>query len=187
MIWRWPDSDFAYQRGWQLATPGEDIPSLAEVVEVVPASALTELRRQKDEWEVERENWRTEAQYQADRAVEAESHVATYREALEEAATNEDYAADIARRALGASIPHDVGIDCLEGGHKGYQAVCWECGWRGPEHLRGDEEMGTPESRSHKNQAREEAAKHRRESRALSQPTPQPSSDVILGSGDRET
>lgn len=57
--------------------------------------------------------------------------------------------------------PHEVGYDCLEGGHRGYQAVCWTCGWRGPERLRGDEEMGTDESRAHKLAAKRDMLEHR--------------------------
>ena len=62
--------------------------------------------------------------------------------------------------------PHDVGFDCLDGGYKGYQAVCWTCGWRGTEFLRGDEEMGTPESRVHKANAKREMIEHRDSTRA---------------------
>lgn len=57
---------------------------------------------------------------------------------------------------------HDAYVDCLDGGYRGFQAACWSCKWRGPEHLRGDEEMGTDESRSHKRAARADAAEHRR-------------------------
>jgi hypothetical protein len=58
---------------------------------------------------------------------------------------------------------HDAYVEPLEGGHKGYQARCWTCDWRGPEHLRRGELLGTPESRAHKNAARKEAAQHRAE------------------------
>lgn len=56
---------------------------------------------------------------------------------------------------------HDSYVDCLDGGYAGYQGACWDCDWRGPAHLRGDEEMGTPESRQHKVKARQDAARHR--------------------------
>jgi len=56
---------------------------------------------------------------------------------------------------------HDSYVDCLGSGWRGYQAACHDCGWRGPEHLRGDEEMGTDESRVHKSNARQDAAHHR--------------------------
>ena len=55
---------------------------------------------------------------------------------------------------------HDSYAECLGGGHVGYQARCWDCGWRGPEHLRGDEPMGTDESRAHKTNARLDASAH---------------------------
>ena len=58
---------------------------------------------------------------------------------------------------------HDTYYDCLDGGWKGFQGACFTCGWRGPEHLRGDEEMGTPESRAHKQRAKQDAAQHRLE------------------------
>jgi hypothetical protein len=60
---------------------------------------------------------------------------------------------------------HDSYVDCLDGGYKGYQARCWDCDWAGPEHLRGDEQMGTPESRAHKQQAKEDAAGHQIDTR----------------------
>jgi hypothetical protein len=56
---------------------------------------------------------------------------------------------------------HDAYVEPLGSGYRGFQARCWSCEWRGPEHLRGDEEMGTPESRAHKNAARADAAAHR--------------------------
>jgi len=58
---------------------------------------------------------------------------------------------------------HDAYVEPLDGGHRGYQARCWDCDWTGPEHLRGPEVLGTPESRAHKNAARVEAAEHRAE------------------------
>jgi hypothetical protein len=63
---------------------------------------------------------------------------------------------------------HDSYVDPLHSGLDGYQAACWDCDWRGPEHLRGDEEMGTPESRRHKALARKEAAQHREATRPTS-------------------
>lgn len=60
---------------------------------------------------------------------------------------------------------HDSYVNPLNGGCRGYQARCWDCDWTGPEHLRGDEQMGTPESRVHKNRVRAEAAQHRRDTR----------------------
>jgi hypothetical protein len=154
-----PEAHEAETKGW-------------EVIALVPASRVQELEGERDSAEQRYEEADRDYRSLAARCERAESHLARLEEALKEAATNDDYAGDIARRALGASIPHDVGIDCLDGGHKGYQAVCWECGWRGTEHLRGDEEMGTPESRSHKTRAREEAAEHRKESLALTHSTP---------------
>ncbi len=49
----------------------------------------------------------------------------------------------------------------LGGGYRGYQARCHDCDWCGTEFLRGDEEMGTDESRRHKRNARAEAEQHR--------------------------
>jgi hypothetical protein len=60
---------------------------------------------------------------------------------------------------------HDAYTDVLEGGWKGFQARCWDCGWQGPERLRGDEEMGTPESQQHKANAHADAVAHRRSTR----------------------
>lgn len=68
-------------------------------------------------------------------------------------------------RAWEARFGHDSYVDCLDGGYAGYQARCWDCDWEGPEHLRGDEEMGTPESRAHKHHAKEEAAQHQIDTR----------------------
>ena len=55
---------------------------------------------------------------------------------------------------------HNSYIECLDGGHKGYQARCWDCDWTGPEHLRGPEKIGTAESRAHKRHARQDAWQH---------------------------
>jgi hypothetical protein len=55
---------------------------------------------------------------------------------------------------------HAVYPDPLDGGLRGYQGRCWDCNWQGTEFLRGDEEMGTPESRAHKQNARREVAEH---------------------------
>lgn len=55
---------------------------------------------------------------------------------------------------------HDSYVEPLGGGYTGYQGRCWDCDWHGPEHLRGDEEMGTPESRQHKKAAYGDAAGH---------------------------
>lgn len=60
---------------------------------------------------------------------------------------------------------HDAYANTLEGGWRGYQAACWDCDWTGPEYLRGDEQMGTPESRVHKNNARRDAAQHREDTK----------------------
>ena len=68
---------------------------------------------------------------------------------------------------------HDSYVDCLNGGFKGYQAACWDCDWRGPEHLRGDEEMDTPESRAHKRNARADAADHQLATRPAASPSEQ--------------
>lgn len=58
---------------------------------------------------------------------------------------------------------HTSYVDCLDGGYRGYQAACWDCDWRGPEHLRTPgEDMNTPHSRSHKIAAKQDAAEHRR-------------------------
>lgn len=62
---------------------------------------------------------------------------------------------------------HDAYVECLDGGFAGYQAVCSDCDWKGDEHLRGAEEIGTDESRAHKIAARHEAAAHRRDTRLL--------------------
>lgn len=62
---------------------------------------------------------------------------------------------------------HDAYVVCLDGGWKGYQAACWDCDWRGPEHLHGVQQLGTERSRSHKGDARREAAQHRLETRPL--------------------
>lgn len=56
---------------------------------------------------------------------------------------------------------HDSYVQPLNGGFTGYQARCWNCEWIGPVHLRGDEPVGTPESRRHKMLARDEAYDHR--------------------------
>ncbi len=56
---------------------------------------------------------------------------------------------------------HDAYYDCLDGGYRGYQGACWDCDWRGPERLRGDEEIGTEESRQHKRNAKLDAKHHR--------------------------
>lgn len=56
---------------------------------------------------------------------------------------------------------HDAYVRPLDGGFKGYQAACWDCEFEGPEHLRGDEDMGTEESRRHKRSAQHEATAHR--------------------------
>jgi hypothetical protein len=56
--------------------------------------------------------------------------------------------------------PHDGYAAPLDGGYRGYQARCWDCDWTGPEHLRGDEPMGTEASRTHKRSAQLEAAAH---------------------------
>jgi hypothetical protein len=55
---------------------------------------------------------------------------------------------------------HNSYTQPLDSGYRGYQARCWDCDWRGTEYLRGDEEMGTPESRAHKKNAHREAAEH---------------------------
>lgn len=68
---------------------------------------------------------------------------------------------------------HDSYVDCLNGGYKGYQTACWDCDWRGPEHLRGDEEMDTPESRAHKRNARADAADHRQATQPAASPSEQ--------------
>lgn len=60
---------------------------------------------------------------------------------------------------------HDAYVEPLDGGYWGYMAACWDCDWKGPKYLRGDEEMGTPESRIHKQNARRDAAEHRRETK----------------------
>ena len=60
---------------------------------------------------------------------------------------------------------HDVGVDVLDGGWRGFQACCWTCDWRGAEHLRGDEPMGTDASRAHKIAARKDMDRHRRSTR----------------------
>lgn len=60
---------------------------------------------------------------------------------------------------------HDSYVEPLDGGHKGYQAQCWDCDWHGPEHLRGGEPMGTEESRAHKKLAYRDAADHQRDTR----------------------
>lgn len=53
----------------------------------------------------------------------------------------------------------------LDGGYRGYQAQCWDCDWQGTEYLRGDEEMGTEESRVHKRNAVREARQHARDTK----------------------
>ena len=58
---------------------------------------------------------------------------------------------------------HDGYAATLDGGYKGYQARCWDCDWTGPEHLRGDEPMGTEASRVHKRKAQMDAGKHSRD------------------------
>lgn len=68
-------------------------------------------------------------------------------------------------RAWGLRNGHDSYIDCLDGGHKGYQARCWNCDWEGPQYLRGDEEIDTPESRVHKVNARHDAWQHQKDTR----------------------
>lgn len=55
---------------------------------------------------------------------------------------------------------HATYVECLDGGHRGYRAACSDCEWRGHEHLRGDELMGTEASRAHKIHAKEEAWAH---------------------------
>lgn len=57
---------------------------------------------------------------------------------------------------------HASYVECLDGGHQGYQARCGDCDWTGTEHLRGDEPLGTTKSRSHKILARIEAGEHQR-------------------------
>lgn len=58
---------------------------------------------------------------------------------------------------------HDAYAQPLDGGYKGYQAMCWDCDWHGTQHLRGDEVLGSEESYAHKRRARLEAVEHRRE------------------------
>lgn len=58
---------------------------------------------------------------------------------------------------------HDAYVNPLEGGFQGYRAECWDCDWRGPDHLRGGEPLGTPESRAHKSAAYREAQAHAEE------------------------
>jgi hypothetical protein len=58
---------------------------------------------------------------------------------------------------------HEAYVQPLGSGYLGFQARCYSCDWQGPEHLRGDEIMGTPESRAHKNAARADALSHRQE------------------------
>jgi hypothetical protein len=68
-----------------------------------------------------------------------------------------------ARRVLRAwelRSGHASYVECLDGGYRGYQARCWDCEWQGPEHLRGDEQLGSPESCAHKRNARADAAAH---------------------------
>lgn len=65
---------------------------------------------------------------------------------------------------------HESYADCLDGGYRGYQAACWDCDWRGTVYLRGDEEMGTEESRAHKRNARREAAEHQRDTLPATDP-----------------
>lgn len=61
--------------------------------------------------------------------------------------------------------PHDGYTFPMNGGYDGYQARCWDCDWTGPEHLRGDEPMGSDASRAHKAKARMDAGKHSRENK----------------------
>jgi hypothetical protein len=77
----------------------------------------------------------------------------------------EDVPAEVAeaRRVLRAwelRNGHASYVECLDGGYRGYQARCWDCDWQGPEHLRGSETIGTPDSRVHKREARADAAAH---------------------------
>lgn len=67
---------------------------------------------------------------------------------------------------------HDSYIECLDGGYKGYQARCWNCGWTGPEYFRGDEQIGTPESRAHKQNARRDAWQHQTDTKPADWRTP---------------
>lgn len=60
---------------------------------------------------------------------------------------------------------HHAYAEPLDGGWRGYQGRCWDCDWHGPEYLRGDEEMGTEESRQHKENAHRDAARHRAETK----------------------
>jgi hypothetical protein len=55
---------------------------------------------------------------------------------------------------------HAAYAEPLDGGHKGYQGACWDCDWRGAEYLRGNEQIGTEESRAHKRNAQREASAH---------------------------
>lgn len=65
---------------------------------------------------------------------------------------------------------HGAYVAPLDGGWRGYQAGCWDCDWRGPEHLHGPEARampGTAEGRAHKRLAQQEAAAHREATRPV--------------------
>jgi hypothetical protein len=70
-------------------------------------------------------------------------------------------------RDTGIEAIHETYVEPLGGGQRGYQARCWSCTWTGPEHLRGPEQLGTPESRAHKRAAKQDAAQHRAKARTV--------------------
>ena len=55
---------------------------------------------------------------------------------------------------------HSAYVHPLNDGWVGFQARCWDCGWRGPVHLRGQEDLGSPEGRRHKTQAAADVVEH---------------------------
>jgi hypothetical protein len=62
---------------------------------------------------------------------------------------------------------HRTYVNPLGGGSLGYRAECWDCEWRGTEFLRGDEILGSEESRAHKRNAQRQASEHRHRTRAV--------------------